>query len=33
LFVQKLGLLVEAKAPRLGDFENKVVLKEDKIKL
>jgi hypothetical protein len=23
---------MEAKAPRLGDFENKVVLKEDKIK-
>jgi hypothetical protein len=32
LFAQKLGILMEVKAPRLGDFENKVVLEEDKIK-
>jgi hypothetical protein len=32
LFVQKLGILVEVKTPRLGDFENKVVLEEVKIK-
>jgi hypothetical protein len=31
LFVQKLGILKEAKAPRLGDFKKKVVLEEDKI--
>jgi hypothetical protein len=32
LFVQKLKILVEVKAPRFGDFKNKVVPKEDKNK-
>jgi hypothetical protein len=30
LFAQKLGILVEIEAPRLGDSQNKVFLKESK---
>jgi hypothetical protein len=29
-FAQKLGILVEIEAPRLGDSQNKVFLKESK---